>query len=1055
MFSRFFIERPIFALVVSIIIVMAGIVTFRSIPVEQYPQIAPPKVQVNAIYPGASAKVIAETVAQPIEEQVNGVENMLYMSSTSTNNGSYSLTVTFEVGTDMDMAQVLVQNKVAQVQSKLPQEVQRLGLTVAKQTSNFVMLISLVSPDKSFDSLYMSNYSSLHIINQLKRLEGIGAVMNFGSGDYSMRIWLDPGKLKARKLTTTDVISALREQNVQVAAGQIGQLPSENRPAYQYSVNVEGKLSEVSQFEEIIVRTLPGGKFIRLKEVARVELDAQSYEIASKSNGMDSASIGVNLKPGANALALAKRVKTRMEELSQSFPKGMEYTIPFDATTFVKIAIDEVIESLFITIILVVLVILAFLQNIRASLIPLITIPVSMVGTLAVMYGMGVSINMLSLFGIVLAIGIVVDDSIVVVENVIRHIDVNGMKPKEATILTMKEVTGPVVATTLVLLSVFVPTAFMGGTTGQLYRQFALTIATATVFSTINALTLSPALSAILLRPTGTSKPNLFARYFNSFFDRVQSSYGFIVSGLIRRTALMLFLFACLTAAATFGFIELPKGFVPNEDQGWALIAVQLPDAASLDRTKAVTDMIDEKLAKMPGIKSFASVPGYSIMDNATASNTAVLWIVFEPWEKRLPKGLTIDAMMGQMWGAVSDIQEAMIFAFPPPPILGLGSAGGFTMQIQDRSNAGLDALQQETQKLMMAANGDKRLTRVFSTFRANVPQLKADVDRTRTKSLGVPLSDVFSTLQSNLGSVYVNDFTSFGKNYQVRVQADSKFRSTPEDIKRLEVRSRDGDMIPLGAMIKVSDTLGPQTITRYNMFPAAMLNGQGIPGISSGEAMDMMEKLAKENLPHGMDFEWTDMSFQEMSSRGKTLIILIMAIIFVYLVLSAQYESWTLPLSVILSVPLAVLGTVTAVAIRGMDINVYTQIGLVLLVALSCKTAILITEFAKSNRDEGMSIFDAAFTAAKLRFRPILMTAATFILGMLPLVFASGAGANSRQALGTAVFSGMLSATILLVFFVPAFYSLIQRMSEKVQGSFGKKKEDSINKDEPAVQTS
>jgi HAE1 family hydrophobic/amphiphilic exporter-1 len=905
------------------------------------------------------------------------------------------------------------------------------------------MFIALVSPEEKYDSLFMSNYASLNIVDQLKRLEGMGEVMSFGAGDYSMRIWLDPGKLKARQLTTTDVINVIREQNVQVAAGQIGQLPSKESMDFQYSVNVQGKLSEVAEFEDIIVRSLPGGKFIRLKDVARVELNAQNYDVSSKTNSMDSASIGIILKPGANALALAKRVRARMEELSVSFPEGMEYTVPFDATTFVEIAIDEVIETLFITIILVVLVILAFLQNWRATVIPLVTIPVSMIGTLAVMYAMGVSINMLSLFGIVLAIGIVVDDAIVVVENVIRHIDESGMNPKEATIRTMKEVTGPVVATTLVLLSVFVPTAFMGGTTGQLYRQFALTIATATVFSTINALTLSPALSAILLRPSSTSKPNIFARLFNGFFDRVQVAYGFIVSGLIRRAFLMLILFAGFTGAAIFGFVELPKGFVPNEDQGWAMIAVQLPDAASLDRTKAVTDRIEEKLAEMPGIKDYISVPGYSIMDDATASNTAVIWTVFEPWEKRLPQGLNLDVMVGQLWGAVSGIQEAMIFAFPPPPILGLGSAGGFTMQIQDRSNMGLDALQQETHKLMMAANGDENLTRVFSTFRANVPQLKADVDRLRTKSLDVPLSDVFSTLQANLGSVYVNDFSYFGKNYQVRVQADSEYRSTPEDITSLEVRSGNGDMIPLGSMVKVVDTFGPQTITRYNLFPAAKLNGQGIPGVSSGAAMDMMEKLAKENLPPGVGFEWTDMSYQEMASRGKTLFILILAVIFVYLVLAAQYESWTLPLSVVLSVPLAVLGTVTAVAIRGMDINVYTQVGLVLLVALSCKTAILITEFAKANRDEGMSIFDAAFTAAKLRFRPIPMTAATFILGMVPLVFATGAGANSRQALGTAVFSGMLSATILLIFFVPSFYSLIQRMSEKALGIMRKNSTD------------
>ena len=1037
MFSKFFIDRPVFAAVLSIIIVMAGVLVMQGLPVSQYPEITPPQVQVRAVYPGANAQVLSNTVAQPIETQMNGVEGMIYMSSTSTNNGEYTLTVTFEVGTDINMAQVLVQNRVSQVESTLPQEVQRMGLTVNKRSSSILMFASLISPDERYDALYLGNYASLHIRDQLTRIPGVGDVMLFGVSEYAMRIWLDPYRMKTRGLTTSDVLNAIREQNVQVAAGQIGELPLDGDQDFQYPINVRGRLETTEEFGDIIIKKLPDGGMLRVRDVAKVELGAQSYSMSSLVNGQDSAAIGIFLQPGANALEVASKVRERLDELAVNFPPGVDYLVPFDTTTFVEASINEVMETLAITVILVVLVILVFLQNWRASLIPVITIPVSILGTLAVMALLDVSINMLSLFGLVLAIGIVVDDAIVVVENVIRHMDESGMSPRKATILTMKEVTGPVIATTLVLLSVFVPTAFLAGTTGQLYRQFALTIATATVFSTINALTLSPALSALILRPTGNGKLNFFARGFNAMFDRVQRVYGRIVAALIRRAAATLLIFVVLSGAAFTGFIELPKGFVPNEDQGWAMLVIQLPDAASLKRTKDVVATINKKLDTMPGVASYVAIPGYSVLDSAAASNSAVIWAVFEPWEERLPKGLDLKAMIGQLWGVAAGIQEASVYAFPPPPILGLGNAGGFAMQIQDRANLGMPALQDATMKMMIAANQHPQLRQVFSTFRANVPQLQADIDRTQAKSLDIPLSNIFETLQVYLGSVYVNDFNKFGKTYQVRVQADAEYRTSVDDITRLEVRNSAGEMIPLKTVVDVRDTLGPQTITRYNLFPAAMLNGQGAPGVSSAQAMEVMEQLAKDTLPRGMGFEWTDLSYQEKASQGKTLAVLLMAIFFVYLVLCAQYESLTLPTSVILSVPLAVLGTVAGVYIRGMDINIYTQIGLVLLVALSCKTSILITEFAKSARDEGESITGAALNAATLRFRPILMTAATFILGMIPLVIATGAGANSRQALGSGVFNGMLSATILLLFFVPTLYAVVQKATEALMNRY------------------
>ncbi|WP_372712729.1 efflux RND transporter permease subunit [Ilyobacter sp.] len=1033
MFSKFFIKRPIFAGVISIVIVIAGLVTLKSLPVAQYPEIAPPTIQVSAVYPGANAETISLTVAQPIEGEVNGVENMLYMSSNSSNSGEYSLSVTFQVGTDMDVAQNLVQNRVSQALSSLPEEVQRQGVTTAKRSSNILLLASLTSDNPMQDDLFLSNYATLNIKDELSRIKGVGGITVFGAGDYSMRIWLYPDKLKARGLTSTDVVSAVREQNTQVAAGQIGQEPSPVDQNFQFTVNMRGKLNTTEEFENIIVKTTPDGGMIRVRDVARVELGSQSYNVSSQLNGQPSAAMAVFLQPEANALEVAESVKERIDELSEKFPQGMKADIPFDTTTFVKSSINEVVETLFISVILVFLTILLFLEDWRATLIPTIAIPVSLIGTFAVMAALGVSINTLSLFGLVLAIGIVVDDAIIVVENAVRNIDENGLAPREAAIKAMEEITGPVVATTLVLLSVFIPTAFLGGITGQLYRQFALTIATATIFSSINALTLSPALCAIFLRPKNPNKKhNIFTRGFNSIFGKTQKGYAKVLTSLVRRGAVMILAFIIITLGVFWKYDSLPKGFVPKEDAGYAMINVQLPDAASLTRTKAVVNKISERLEKVEGIENKIAISGYSIMDGAAASNNAAFWIVFKSWEERKKAGLDMENIIGEISKSVGDIQEARILVFTPPPIRGLGNAGGFQMQIQDRASAGSANLEKAVQNIVMNANSQSKLTRVYSTYRANVPQLLTVLDRTQAKTLKIPLSNIFNTLQGNLGSTYVNDFNQFGRNYQVRAQADANYRATAEDIKKLEVRNENGEMIPMGTVLSVEEAVGPQIITRYNMYPSATISGQGAGFTSSGEAMQIMEDLAKENLPSSMGFEWTGMSYQEKAAEGNIVFIFGLAVLFVYLVLCAQYESWTLPLTIVLTVPLAVLGTVVALSIRQMDINVYTQLGIVLLIAMTCKTAILISEFAKEESNSGMSLTESALEASRLRFRPILMTAFTFILGVLPLTYATGAGAESRQSLGTATAGGMLSATLLLIFFVPVFYIKIMGISEK-----------------------
>ncbi len=1036
MFSGFFIRRPIFACVLSIVIVLVGLVTARTLPVAQYPQISPPTVRVSAVYPGANAQVLAATVAQPIEEQVNGVEGMLYMSSTSTNTGVYGLTVTFEIGTDLDMAQVMVQNRVAVAEPSLPEEVRRLGISTRKQSTNILQFIALVSPDQSRDTTFLSNYATLRIKDELSRIDGVGDVQVFGARDYSMRIWLDPDKLRARRLTTTDVVRALQQQNVQVAAGQIGEPPAPAGQSFQFTINAPGRLQTAAEFAEIIVKTGQDGRLTRLQDIAQVELGSQSYADFAQRKGSPAVAIGIYQSPGSNALDVAGRVADRMEELSATFPQGVSYVVPFDTTDFIDRAIVEVVKTLMIAVLLVFLTIFIFLQDWRATLIPALTIPVSLIGTLAVMAGLGISINLLSLFGIVLAIGVVVDDAIVVVENVVRNIDERGLSPREATLNAMREVTGPIIATTLVLLAVFVPTAFLGGITGQLYRQFALTISTATVFSSLNALTLSPALCAVLLRPKGSERHNFF-RWFNWTFDHTRRLYERGLGMMVRRTAITLVLFAVLASASFWGYLRLPTGFVPTEDQGYCVVNVQLPDAAALERTAAVLEEMNGRLATMEGVADWIAIAGFSVIDMAASSNVATIFVRLTPWEERTAPHLRMESVIGRLWQMFGDIQEAQILAFAPPAIQGLGFAGGFLMELQDRGGVGFSALQQMTEELVGAANAQRQIDRAYTTYRANVPQLQVDVDRIQAKSLDVPLSDVFGTLQAYLGSYYVNDFNMFGRTYQVKVQADSPFRSRPEDIGRLEVRDVQGRMIPLGTLLSVREMVGPQLVRRYNMYPSASINGQAVAGYSSGDALNLMERLAEANLPDTMGYEWTGASYQEKTTADQALYIFLLAVIFVYLVLCAQYESWSCPLAIILAVPLGLLGTVAAVTLRGMEVNVYSQIGVVLLIALASKSAILIVEFAKLRREQGDDIVKAAMLAARLRFRAVLMTALTFVLGMIPLVVARGAGAASRQAVGTAVFGGMITATALLVLFVPVFYVAIQRASEWLQRHF------------------
>jgi len=1031
MISRFFIERPIFASVISILIVIAGLISVGALPIAQFPEITPPTVEVKATYPGANAQVVAETVAAPIEQEVIGVENMIYMSSVSAGDGSYKLTVTFKVGTNLDMANVLVQNRVALAEPKLPEEVKRQGVNTKKKSPSIILIASLTSPDGRHDELFMSNYATLRIRDTLSRIPGVGDVEIFPASDYSMRIWLDPNQLKSRRLTTNDVLAAIREQNVQVAAGQIGQPPAPEGQNFQYAVNVLGRLTDIEQFENIIIKTGEGGggRITTLSDVARIELGGKTYNITSRLSGAPSTSIAIYQLPGSNALEVSARIRAAMKEMSEYFPEGLEYEIPYDTTVFIDASINQVYITLAEAVVLVFIVLFLFLQDWRATLIPAVTIPVSLIGTLAVLLVMGFSLNMLTLFGIVLAIGIVVDDAIVVVEATVAHME-KGLNAKEAAIKAMSEVSGPVVATTLVLLAVFVPAAFLPGITGQLYKQFALTIAVATVFSSINALTLSPALAALVLRPL-PEKKNIFFRGFDRFFNATEKGYAAVIKALVRRTAFVMIIAFGLAALTGVQFTKLPTGFLPTEDQGYILVHVQLPDAASQERTNHVLDKVDSILRKTVGAKDWVIFGGFSLIDGTATSNSAAVFLTLDPWEERQTPELQQEVILAKLQQQLLSIQEAIVYAFLPPAIPGLGVAGGFQFQLEDRGGIGLQELDAMVREMVADGNAQSGMAGLNTTYRVEVPQLFAEVDRTKSKTLGVPLSEVFGTLQAYLGSAYVNDFNKFGRTWQVTAQADHQFRLKPEDIRKLDVRNNKGNMVPIGTLVAVDEIVGPQTILRYNLYPTASITGQSAPGFSSGQALKLMEQLARNKLPASMGFEWTGMSYQEKQVGSEAVLIFALAIILVFLVLSAQYESWTSPTAVIMVVPLAVLGTVIAVMMKGADNNVYTQIGITLLIGLASKNAILIVEFALAEREKGKAILDAAVDAAKLRFRPILMTSIASVAGFMPLVVASGAGAASQQAIGTAVVGGMIAATIMSVTFTPVFYVVMQRLSE------------------------
>ncbi|MCW5892076.1 MAG: multidrug efflux RND transporter permease subunit [bacterium] len=1031
MISRFFIDRPIFANVIAIVTIIFGLVTLRTLPIEQYPEITPPTVQVSTTYPGANAQVVADTVAAPIEQQVNGVEGMLYMSSVSASDGSYNLTVTFDVGVDLDIAQVLVQNRVAIAEPLLPDDVQRQGIVTQKQSTNIIQFVVLTSPDDRYDALFLSNFATLRVRDVLSRVPGVGAVNVFGAAQYSMRVWLDPQQLKSRTLTTGDVIAAIQEQNVQVPAGQVGAPPAPDTQTFQFVVNVLGRLESTKQFEDIIVKT-DGDRITRLRDIARVELGGQTYDTFFEKNGKPAAGIAIFQLPGANALDVATRIRAAMADMQKSFPDGLVYDIPFDTTLFVSQAIHEVYRTLVEAGILVLIVILIFLQDWRAVLVPATTVPVTIIGAFAGLAAFGFTVNLLTLFGLVLAIGIVVDDAIVIVENASHHIEADGVSPREATIRAMDEVTGPVMGITFVLMAVFLPATFLGGITGQLYRQFAMTIAITAIISAVNALTLKPAQCAVYLRPTAGKKKNAFFRAFNRVYARVEDRYVRLVEYLVAHTRLVMLAFLVLLGVTLWGFRGLPTGFLPVEDQGYVISGIQLPDAASQARTHAATRKMNDILANTKGVVNWNIVGGRSILDNATASNAAAIYIVFAPWEERTDPALSQDAIVGHLRHEFAKIEDGITFVFPPPSIRGLGTAGGFQLQLEDRGGVGLMALQQMTDEMVRDGHTQTSLAALNSTFRAAVPQIFADVDRVKAKSIGVPLTSVFNTLQTYLGSAYVNDFNLYDRTYQVRVQAAPQYRLHAGDIRRLEVRNDTGQMLPLGTLVDVRDTVGPQILTRYNLYPSAAITGEAAPGYSSGQALELMEEMAAAKLPREMGIEWTGISFQEKRVGGEATMIFALAVLLVFLVLAAQYESWTSPAAVVLVVPLALLGTVIAVALRGMDNNVYTQIGVVLLIALASKNAILIVEFAREHRAKGLSVVEATIEAARLRFRPILMTSFAFILGVYPLVIASGAGAASRRALGTAVFGGMITSTLLSVVFVPVFYVVCQNASER-----------------------
>jgi multidrug efflux pump subunit AcrB len=1096
-FSKFFIDRPIFASVLSIIITLAGGIAVFGLPIAQYPEITPPTVEVFAVYPGANAQVVADTVAAPIEQQVNGVEGMMYMSSQCANDGTYTLTVTFHNGTDLNMAQVLVQNRVNLATPILPDLVKRRGVAVKKKSPSVLMIVNLFSPDDSRDNLYLSNYATIQLRDELARLNGVGDITYLGQRDYSMRLWLDPEKMAIRNLTANDVVRAIEQQNTQVAAGQLGQPPVASGQVFQFTMSTMGRLTDVEQFADMILKTDARGRLVRLSDVANIELGAQAYDQSCTLNGKPSVALSVYQLPGSNALETAKRVRTKMEELKNRFPDGVDYSIVYDTTPFINQSIREVVNTLRDAVILVAVVVLLFLQNWRSAIIPLVAVPVAVVGTFAVMAAMGFSLNNLTLFGLVLAIGIVVDDAIVVVEAVEHHVE-RGLAPREATLEAMRQVSGPVIAVGLVLSAVFVPCAFISGITGQFFRQFALTIAVSTVISAFNSLTLSPALTALLLRPRdkGTAPPlprvafplagawlgwefltpwlhnwagwlppsafNLVGgaplwayaataavagalagwvvskglnrvlgaifRAFNAGFNWATGGYVRLVGGLLRVSVIALLVYGGLLALTYYGFAEAPKGFIPAQDKGYLLVNVQLPDSASVQRTNRVMRRIEELALKTPGVKHTVAVGGQSLLLNANAPNFGSMFVMLDDFHSRTAHDLSGDAIAARLQETLQEeIKDGLINVFGAPPLEGLGTAGGFKIVVEDRGDSGLNALQNAADDIVAAGRETDGLQGLFTSFRANTPWLYLNIDRTQAKTMGVSMGEVFNTLQVYLGSLYVNDFNRFGRTWQVNVQAAADFRRQVEDLRQLRIRNDQGKMVPLGTLATVEERNGPVLIMRYNMYPAAAVNVTPEPGVSSGQAIELTDGLTQQHFVRAMRYEWTELALLQLQTGDTAMYVFVLAVVLVFLVLAAQYESWALPLAVILVVPMCLLCSVAGVLLARLDVNIFTQVGFVVLVGLACKNAILIVEFAKARREAGTDRYHATLAACRLRLRPIVMTSFAFILGVVPLVISEGAGAEMRRTLGTAVFSGMLGVTLFGIFLTPVFYYVIQ----------------------------
>lgn len=1037
MFSRFFINRPIFAIVIAIAMIMAGLLTLTSLPVAQFPDITPPTVRVSATYPGADAETVAKTIGIPIEEQVNGVENMMYMSSTANSDGSYSLTITFEVGTDLDMAAVKVQNRISMAEASLPSAVKQQGVSVMSESTNTILFIALESDDPDrYNSLYLTNYAKLNIVDELSRVEGVGGVNAFGAGEYSMRVWLNPDKMRVRNITPSDVMSAIRSQNMEVSAGSVGAPPVSDNQEFQLTLTTQGRLQTAEQFANIVLRADDDGSMLRLGDVARVELGSDSYSQISRVNGDEAGLIGINQLPGANALDVAKRVEKRLDELAEYFPEGVHYRIILNTTDFVSSSIDELLVTFLETTLIVMVVILLFLQSWRAVIIPMLTIPVSLIATFAVMKLLGFSLNTLTLFGLVLSIAIVVDDAIVVVENCSRILDEGKIKGRQAIYESMKEIQGPVIGEVLVLLSVFIPTAFISGITGELYKQFALTIAVSTAFSGFNALTFTPAMCALFLRPTKQSNFVVY-KWFNKGFGKTVALYMKIVGSFLKRPVVAIGIYLVLTGLAFWGFMKWQKSYLPQEDMGYFMTSIQLPTGAALDRTDKITNALGEKIKELPEVKDVLSVAGVSMLGGGSGSDGASMFVVLKPWSERKGKAHDVNAVMAKVNDISAQFQEALIFSVNPPAIPGLGNSSGLEMQLLDIRNLGAEQIQSALTEIQDAAAKDPRIASVTTLYRGTVPQYDLEVDRDKVKLHGLALDDVYSTLSSFMGTGYVNDFVEFNRVYQVNLSGSGSARQNPGDVMRLSVRNSQGDMVPFSAFSRVVPSMGEPSVSRYNMYSTAALTANPASGVSSTDGIKAMEEIVDQTLGQNFSYAWTGEAYQETEAGTTVSLVMIFAVIVTILVLAAQYESWTDPIAVVVSMPTAILGTIIGCFFMSQSISIYTQIGIILLLGLSAKNAILIVEYAMDYRKQGQSIRDAALHAGEVRFRPIMMTALAFVFGVMPMLFATGAGAGSRLALGTAVVFGMFVNAIVGTLFVPNFWELLQRFGEKYLNSF------------------